>query len=427
MGKTQEIICAIEFGTSKISVLFGSIDSDQTMQVEGFGSIPSMNAIVKGEITDMAKATELLEKAINQADKNNLINKCREVVVLVNGSNITSKIESITTIVKNPQGIIDDAIMDEARENAKYLHRQNEDRQIIALVDLYYEIEGRRLRQPQNQHCTQFKSYYYAIYGSENRLKNFMKVVEDTDLFENYSHDYIFSPVASAYGILSPSENETGVILIDIGAGTTTYIVQEDNAICTTGMIQVGFDHVINDLAIGLDLPFEYCRRLLENGDITKAIDNNEEYIEATSNKVGSTRKIPVISFTTIIDCRINEIFDIILKQINNLPENPLATLKSGGVLTGGAANFKRAKELFQNKFGMDCLVRGPANVQGGAREIYSPRYSALWGGLKIASTYSKYNSPPKIVWYRNAVNSLSKMIENCPKAMKQFVKSLRF
>ena len=75
----------------------------------------------------------------------------------------------------------------------------------------------------------------------------------------------------------------------------------------------------------------------------------------------------------------------------------------------------------------MDCLVRGPANVQGGAREIYSPRYSALWGGLKIASTYSKYNSPPKIVWYRNAVNSLSKMIENCPKAMKQFVKSLRF
>ena len=57
MGKTQEIICAIEFGTSKISVLFGSIDSDQTMQVEGFGSIPSMNAIVKGEITFFSKAS----------------------------------------------------------------------------------------------------------------------------------------------------------------------------------------------------------------------------------------------------------------------------------------------------------------------------------------------------------------------------------
>ena len=97
MGKTQEIICAIEFGTSKISVLFGSIDSDQTMQVEGFGSIPSMNAIVKGEITDMAKATELLEKAINQADKNNLINK--------------ENIKKVTTKLRYGGGCVNDVVV----------------------------------------------------------------------------------------------------------------------------------------------------------------------------------------------------------------------------------------------------------------------------------------------------------------------------
>jgi cell division protein FtsA len=426
MGKNQEILCAIEFGTSKIGVMIGSVDSNQNLQVEGFCSIPSINSVVKGEICDMNKATELLEKAINQADPDNLLSQCQEIVVLVTGSNITAKIESITTIVKNPQRIIDSIILQEAHDNINFLHRQHEDRKIISFIDLYHEVEGRRLRNALNQHCSQFTSYFYAIYGSENRLKNFTQVVKDTDIFEKEDFDIAFSPVASAFGILSPSERDSGVILIDIGAGTTSYLVEEDNLISTIGMIQIGFDHVINDLSIGLSLPFEYCRRILENGDITKAIDNNEEYFEENSNRVGTPRKIPVSSITTIIDCRINEIYDVILKKITSSSETSLTTLKSGGILTGGGAKFNRCKELFQNKFGMDCLVRGPANVQGGEREIQCPRFSALWGGLQIAKTFSTLNSPVKTVWHKKMIDSFSGMIPNSTKAIKQFLKSIR-
>jgi cell division protein FtsA len=427
MGKNQEILCAIEFGTSKIAIAIGSFDSDKNLTIRGFHSLSSNNSVVKGEITDMGKATELLEKAIFQADPDNLLSQCREIIILVTGSNIISRIESVSTIVKHPQRIIDQAILTEVNDNVKLLHRQHEDRSVITVIDLYHEIEGRKLRNPLNQHCSQFTSYFHVIYGSANRLNNFSKVVKDTDIFEKENYDIVFSPLATSVGILSPSEKNNGSLVIDIGAGTTSYLIEEDNVLCATGMIQIGFDHVINDLSIGLDLPFEYCKRLLENGDITKAIDNNFEYIETNSNKIGTTRKIPLSSFVTIIDCRINEIYDIILKKINSSSEGALTTIKSGGILTGGGANFKRCKELFQNKFGMDCLVRGPANIQGYEQDLQNPKYSALWGALKIAMDFSIFNAPPKTVWHQKAVESLSKMIPNSSKAIKEFWKSFRF
>ena len=196
----------------------------------------------------------------------------------------------------------------------------------------------------------------------------------------------VFAPQATDQGILAQEERENGVLLIDLGAGTTSYEVLYANGVVASGMIPVGFEHVCNDLSIGLDLPIDYCRKLFSDGILEKAFTEHQPYIEYNS-RGARKRQIPLGSFETIVDLRIREIYDVIRRTLTQ--RGAMVELGGGGVLTGGGALFCRSTTLFKEVFDVGCRVGYPLEIPGAATGLNTPRHSTVWGALRIAAYFN--------------------------------------
>ena len=147
--------------------------------------------------------------------------------------------------------------------------------------------------------------------------------------------------------------------------------------------------HVANDLALGLDLSLDQCNKMLTDGTLAKAIMERREYIDFPATH-GKVRRIPMASFETIIDLRLRELLEIIRSSID--PES-LSMINSGVVLTGGGASFEVAQKITKDVFRSTVRVGRPTTAVGVVTDLADPRYSAVWGALKIAAYYQQNDS----------------------------------
>lgn len=390
MFNTREIVTAIELGSSKICVLVGEAGQDGRVNIIGRGVAPSAGSIIKGEIDNMEKAFEQLSLALEDADRSSdrELGNSRVVVVAVTGCGIDSHCGVGTVFVKNEMHKVTEKERIEAHENARIQHLAP-DREIINSSESYFLIDDRRVRNPINQNARKLDAYVHVVHAIGARLENFRSIVRESG-FEDAMVEVVFSPLAADFGILSDEERENGVVLIDIGAGTTEYVVEYNTGVQASGVIQVGFEHVCNDLAIGLDLHIDVCRKLATDGTLIAAIRDHREYLEFPRS-TGKVRKIPVASFETIIDLRLREIFEIVRDSL--AAKGVLNNLDAGGVLTGGGALFERSAVLFREVFEMGCRIGQPLEAGGAVTGVENPRYSMIWGALKIAAYYNELNS----------------------------------
>ncbi len=390
MFQTREIVTAIEIGTSKICVLVGEAGPDGRVSIIGRGTAPSDGAVIKGEIDHMEKAFEQLSIALEEANRTSdrELDNSRLVVVVVTGCGIVSHQGVGTVFIKNEQHKVTEKERFEAHENAKIQHIAP-DREIINSSESYFVIDDRRVRNPINHIAQKLDAHVHVVHALAARLENFRSIIRDSG-FEDTMVEVAFAPLATDFGILSDEERDNGVLLIDLGAGTTEYDVEYNTGVQASGVLQVGFEHVCNDLSIGLDLPIGVCRTLIESGTLNQAIRERRESLEFPMPGRRQSRQIPLASFETIIDLRLREIFEIIKMQL--VEKGALCNLDAGGVLTGGGALFDRSAALFREVFDMPCRVGQPLEAGGAVTGVDNPRFSTAWGALKIAAYYNEVN-----------------------------------
>ena len=385
MFNSRRIISAIEIGTSKFCVLVGEVDDSGRLDVIGRGEAPSASSVVKGEIVNMDRAYEQLSKALEEADRasERALAMSRMVMVLVTGCGISSQPGVGMVLIRNADHVVTEAERSEANDNARILNLPA-DRQIINTCNSFFLIDGRRVSNPLRHNGSKLEAHIHIVHGVSARVGNFRNLVRDSG-FENADIDVVFSPVAADYGVLSERERDEGVLLVDLGAGCTEYVMEYDNGMCASGVLQVGMEHVANDLSIALGLSIDQCRKLLVSGDLTRAGESGQSQIRLRGVS-GAERVIPLSSFDTVIDCRLREIFTIIRRQLE-LAGSP-CSMAAGGVMTGGGALLPRARELFGEVFDLSCQVAHPRDAEGAITDLASPRYSAVWGALKLAADY---------------------------------------
>ena len=385
MFNSRNIVSAVEIGTSKFCVLVGEIDGSGHLDVLGRGESPSASTVVKGEAVDMDRATEQLSKALEEADRasGGVLGMSRLVMVLVTGCGIVSQPGVGMVLIRNADHVVTEAERDEANENARVLNLAAE-RRIINTCNSFFMVDGRRVSNPLRHNGSKLEAHIHIVHGISARVENFYKLVRDSG-FEDADIDVVFSPIAADYGVLSERERDDGVLLVDLGAGCTEYVMEYDNGLCASGVLQIGMEHVANDLSIALGLSIDQCRKLLVSGELTRASEAGESQIRLRGVS-GAEQVIPLASFDTVIDCRLREIFTIIRRQLE-LAGSP-CTLAVGGVMTGGGALFPRARELFGEVFDLSCQVARPRDAEGAITDLASPRYSAVWGALKLAADY---------------------------------------
>lgn len=389
---SRNVVCAVEFGTSKVCVLIGEVGSQgEVAGLLGQGMCYAPGAVIKGEIADVQRASAALSKALEDADRNSggeLVN-CPLLTMLVSGCGIESRQATGIVTVKNPDGIITEAEKQEANENAKVI-ALGPGREIVNTSASHYLVDKRRVSNPLLQSGRHLEAWVHIIHGVASRIANFREVIITSGV-ENAKVEPVFSPLAAGIGIVSDLERENGSLLIDLGAGTTEYLVYFDRGVCASGVVQLGMEHVANDLAIGLNIHIDSCRKLLESGALERAIVEKKAFLEFPES-ARRMRQIPVSSFEVIVDTRLREIFELIENQLRE--KSAPRALGAGGILTGGGAEYFRSREIFSEVFDMDCRIGMPADAGGAVADLASPRFSAVWGALKVAAFFQQNYGP---------------------------------
>lgn len=378
MFQNRNYITAIEIGTSKICVLIGESDRDGNLSVKGHGERVSYGAVSKGEITDFNTVIELLSAAIDEADGlagHNVIDPDR-VFVAVTGSDIGSFQGVGNVFISSEDRRVTEDDVNEAVRNAqvKPLPRGHIS---INSFDSYYQIDGvRRIKNPIDQVADKLEAYIHVVHGDENRIENFLSAMRDVSFDENVIP--VFSAVASAFGTLTEDEKENGVLLVEMGAGTTEFLAIYNFGMLLSGVLPVGLEHVANDLAVGLDLHISQARRILNEGEYYRCKKAGKPILEVKS-QTGGIRRIPVNSIEKIIDLRLREVFQIICARVRK--EDIL--INTGGVLSGGAAMLPQALDVFKNVFEIPVRSGHPLDLTGASTDLDSPRYNTIWGLLR--------------------------------------------
>ena len=267
MFRKPNAVCAVELGTSKICVLLGESDaSGGIVSVLGYGMVPSAGTVVKGEIVDMERCAELLSKAMDTADRTSggELSRCRLLTVLVTGGGVDSAQSEGIVTVKGPGGTVGENDRAEAEANAKILDL-GVDREIINASTSYFLLDGRRVVNPLGLSGRRLEACVHVVHAAASRIANFRDTVVDAGV-ENVNIESVFSPLAAGFGIVDDKEKENGALLVDLGAGVTDYLVFLDRGVCASGVIQLGMEHVANDLAIALEVHIDTCRKLLASG-----------------------------------------------------------------------------------------------------------------------------------------------------------------
>lgn len=381
MFRNRAIVGAVEFGSSSICVLLGESMPDGTLSVIGKGEAPSAG-IVKGEIDSVDTAFDQLGKALNDADamSGGELNNCSLLVVPISGCDIKSCQGKGAVTIDSPDGRVTESNRQRAHEIARVC-RLEPGRSILNSSESFFVIDDKlHRRDPIGQSADKLEARVHIVHGVVNRMENFRQIMHNSGFEQT---ELVFSPMAAAEGVLAREERENGVLLIDIGAGVTDYLLEFNLGVYASGQLQVGMMHVINDLGLGLELPLEQCSKLLTDGTLAAAIREKREFIDVPAS-FGKVRRIPVASFEVIIDLRFRELLEIIRSSID--PE-ALARVNSGTVLTGGGASFEMAQKIAREVFHSTVRVGRP-NAVGVVTDLANPRYSAVWGALKVADYY---------------------------------------
>ena len=416
----RNIISAIELGTSKICVLIGNSNPNGQLEVIGLGEVPTDGSIVKGEIIDMEKAYEQLNIAIEEADRSagKVLTHNKLSVINVTGCNIENVHSAGTVIIRTPDQKITLNEMREASESAKIHNMPPGVTELHTAVSYYILDDARRLCNPEGQIATKLDAHIQITRGNANRIENFKRLVIDTGFDENAIQP-IFSGTCSDMGILSKDEKERGVLLVDFGAGTTEYMVEYREGMITGGIFPIGFNHLLNDLSIGLELPFDYCQKLASSGKLEALLKSGEKYHDYP-NQRGTVRHIPVSSFETIIELRLRELFGLLKDEIKK--EDILHNLDAGGVITGGGALLSLSQNIFQETFDCASRIGQPHDVIGASGNISSPKYSMIYGALKIADYQNRNFSTVSTITPLQTLNAMVNRIWNLGKNIKESV-----
>lgn len=382
MFQRKEIITAVEIATSKVRVLVGEADDEGREVVLGYCERSTDNGVFKGEITDLDKVIPALREAIEEADAASGFELDRNRIFLaLSGGGVASTQGLGNVIPANRDGRITHQDISEAQKNA--LNRSiGYDRIILNTFESGCLIDGRPVRNPIGQSAEKLEVCVHIIHGHRKRVDNFINALRDF----GFNPDHIkpvFSGAAAVFGTLTMEERENGVLLIDFGAGTTEAAAVMHDGMQASCIISVGFQHLANDLAVGLDIHISSCMKMLVDGSLQKAKEADMSFIEIKERPSSATRKVPISSIEKIVALRLQETIEIVQRKLERDTPGILGSLGSGCVVTGGGSLFPPTLEVCRRQLGMPVRCGRPVNPGSSHPELQSPCCGVIWGAFR--------------------------------------------
>ena len=380
MFEDSNIIAGLEIGTSKICVVVGEQNADGALNIVGLGQSRS-RGVRKGEICNPEQVEEDLRAAIFEAEQMADV-EIRSVYLGVSGNHVRSfNNRGRHNVVSADREISADDVDDVIR-NAKAVGLPAENT-IIHAVRQHFFVDGHDgVTNPVGLLGARLEVEMHVIHGNTNRIQNAIRLVRGTQLEVD---EIVFNGIAASLALLTGEQKELGALVIDIGGGTTEYVVYSDGAIRHTGVLAVGGDHVSNDLAYGLKVPLSRAEKLkLEHGSALATEAAKGQTITIT-NEIGlALKSVNAGHLQRIMSLRLEEIFQLIAQDLEQAGLTDY--LRAGVFLCGGGSRVPGLVPLAENVFQMNVTAGHADAVNGLTTNLDQPEFAAAIGLVKYGS-----------------------------------------
>ena len=380
MFDDSNIIVGLEIGTSKVCAVVGEQTADGALNIIGLGQARS-RGVRKGEIVDPKQAEDDVRNAIVEAEKM-ADAEISNVYLGVTGGHIRGfNNRGVHPVVSADREISDDDVQDVVK-NAKAINLPTENN-VVHAIRQHFFVDGQDgVTNPVGMLGSRLEVDVHVVHGNTNRLQNAIRLVKGLQLQVN---DVVFNGLAVSLALLSNEQKELGALVIDIGGGTTDYVVYVGGVIKHTGVLAIGGDHVSNDLAYGLKVPLARAEKLkLEHG--SAVVDETVKGQTVTiTNEFGLPLKtVNVGHLQRIMSLRLEEIFQLIGQDLEQA--GLCDYLRAGVFLTGGGARVPHIAKLAEPVLQMPVSIGQTNSISGLKSALDQPEFAAAIGLVKFGS-----------------------------------------
>ena len=376
----EEIVVGLDIGTTKVGTVIAAGDAEGALRIIGVGSTPS-RGIKRGVVVDVEETVAAIQHSVERAAHMAGV-KVEGVIVGVTGDHIESSNRHAAVTVAGGQGAISrDDVRRVLQAAALEVPR---DREIIHSLPRSFTVDGHGgVRRPIGMTAQKLEVETHIVTGKAPYLQNAVQCVERAGL---KVEALVLEPIATAAAVTTVDEREMGVILIDIGGGTSDIAVFHDGSIVYSGVLPVGGNHVTRDIAIGLRTPFEVAEDLkIDSGAATREMIPHGEALEITMAGTTERLRIPRAILGEIIEARMSELFELAREMMHR--SGARKRLPGGVILSGGGALLPGAIELANSVFAMPVRLGYPYDVTGWSDQVASPQLATGVGLCRFALT----------------------------------------
>ncbi len=372
--KEENLLVALDIGTSKVAALVAEIRDDGSIEVIGVGSHAS-HGLKKGVVVNIESTVQSIERAVDEAERMAGC-KIQSVLCSIAGSHVRSRNSHGIVGVKDrevSQGDVD-RVIDAARAVAIPA-----DQKLLHILPQEFIIDDQDgIKEPIGMSGVRLETRVHMVTGSITAAQNIEKCVRRCGLEVD---DLVLQQVAGGYSVLEDDEKELGVCLVDIGGGTTDIAVFTNGSIQHTAVIPIAGDQVTNDIAVALRTPTQHAEEIkIKYACACRQVAGSAETIEVASIGDRPARSLHRQNLAEVVEPRYEELLDLVKGELRRTGLD--GTVAGGVVLTGGSAKMDGLIQLAEGVFQMPVRLGVPKYSSGLADVLRNPIYATGMGLL---------------------------------------------
>ena len=384
----ENIITGLDIGTTKICAIIGRLNEFGKLEIIGVGTAPS-RGLKKGIVVNIERTMHSITKAIEEAELMAGV-EVESVYTGIAGAHINSLTNRGIVAISRPSREIKQSDVERVIESAKAIALPP-DQEIIHVIPQEFIVDDQDgVKDPVGMSGLRLEAIVHIITGSITSIENIIKSVHRAGYEVD---DIVLQPLASAESVLTEEEKELGVVLVDMGGGTTDVIIFIKGSVWHTGVIPLGGEYITSDIAIGLRTPQKNAEEIKKRWGCTYVpLVKDNEQVEVPGLGGRGIRKVPRKFLAEIIQPRMEEILTLVIREIKKSGVEDL--IPAGVVLTGGTSLLEGTSELAEKLLGVPVRIGYPQKVEGLTDRISNPMYST---GVGLVMYGSKHQSEKEL------------------------------
>lgn len=372
-------VVGIDVGTTKICTMVAEVRPDSRINVLGVGLTPS-KGLDKGVVVNIDDAVNAIATSVEKAERLSGY-RIGTAYVGIAGKHVQSLNSRGVVAISRPDHEITGMDVSRAVESAQAVAIPTQ-REIIHVIPRAYIVDGHEnIRDPVGMSGYRLEVETHIVTGEVMAIQNLIKSVERAGVIID---DLVLQPLASGEAVLTAEDKDRGVVLVDIGGGTTDIAIFIQGGIWHSVVIPVGGNHLTNDIVYVLHTPHntaEYLKLKYGSAIAREPEEGEDDLIKTESFAPGEHQEISRYHLNQIIQARCEQIVELIAAEIRRSGYEGL--LPAGIVLTGGSSQLPGFDELVREMLGMPVRIGSPSNLTGLSDAVDSPPYATGVGLVK--------------------------------------------